>query len=380
MLALVAIISPITVRMYTPSFLSMKHTLSTDNLMIQYSLIIYLILLGLSQLIYCWLQTLTSCVKVNLRLGLTFYLIGSLTCFVSKLLALFYIGRLFQAFGIAIIAINYRAIITIFFEKKYRLKVYSVTGMLMTLIAMPDSYLSGWLTDNISWRYSFLLMCLIATLCLITTHNLRQIDKKYQDKKISVFNEFIRFLTNKRLRQHLFPAITQYAGFITFIINAPFIIINNNIPPNCYGFYLMLIAFAYFVGSLIVYILGRICHCSRDSSMMIGLIISFISTISLIIFSIQHILNSRLLMLMIIPYQIGTCIINQTSNSLLFDYSNINPIIISSFIGASKNIIVSFVALASLYFCESQFNLVFFLFVITGVNMSAYIIYKLKTL
>jgi|GEM_PF-2657720 MFS transporter, DHA1 family, multidrug resistance protein len=342
-LAMLPALIPLSLRMYTPSFLDITTTFSTTIQSIQYSLVIFFFILAFFE--FSFKRQMLLFGEKAVLLGLSAFIVGSLLAACSTSLAIFYLARVFQAFGAACAAVNYRVKVTLLFDLEERVVAYSFIGILMSLIILPDAIISGLLTITVGWRGVFILATLIG--CILLYLYWKYLYQKGSPYEASAYLKQ-KVTVNKRQVCMFLILAFQFSGFAVFIVGATdYFLRVHSLSPLHYGFLLLLVSLGYLLSSISIYLFSKLLNIKSSHFLIVGLFFSLIAAFSIYLLSNFYPYTSVVwYFFFMMCYQVGTRFINLSGNFFLVTRNNATKA--SSCLGSIKYFFAGVISLISI--------------------------------
>lgn len=264
------IIGQSAIDIYLPSMPGMVHELHTTSTAIQLSLTAFLIGFAVSQLIYGALSDRYGR-KPVLLLGLSIFLIGSVGCVFSSTIQIFFIFRLLQGLGVGAASTMSRAIARDSFEGKDLSRISAYTAMAWATVPVLAPLLGSYIQTYLGWRYNFVFLILFALSFIIAI--VIALPETFPEHKRNLQNSALTnykyLLTHKVFLKYILCVMLLYGMLVNFNVAAPFLIqtlFHQSVV--AYGWWIVLITAAYFLGSFTSSRLIR--YVSSDRLMIVG--------------------------------------------------------------------------------------------------------------
>lgn len=230
----------ISMDIYVPSLLNIMQTFSINESMVQWTLSIYMLGVGIAELLCGPLADYYGRRRVVL-VGLIIYLIGTGVCVFASSITILIAGRLLQSIGSCAAVVVAFAIVRDLYTVKKSARMYSylnaVTMIAPVLAPMLGGYLNIWTG---SWRSSFVFLFLFGLASLGGIYYFLQ-ETLPQDKRIeinikNVFQRYCFILKNGEFFTNSFYALTVLVILFSFCGISSFLLINVlHISKQSYG-------------------------------------------------------------------------------------------------------------------------------------------------
>jgi MFS transporter, DHA1 family, multidrug resistance protein len=354
---------PLSFRMYTPSFLGITKTFMVHINSVQYTLVIFFFVISIFDLSFK--KQVAFFGEKAVFVGLSVFIAGSLLAAISGSIAMLYIARIFQGFGAACAAVNTRSKVTTLFDLKERVFVYGVIGILMSLMLLPDTIIAGFITASFGWGSVFIFLALFAaTAFFLYVKNIYQ----KNDLRQPLVDHKSQPAVRKNQVFLLLMAAFQFGGYTLFLVGSTrYFLLDYGLSPEHYGALFFLIALGYFFASLCVSLVSRFIQIPPFHLAIIGLMLSLLSASLGYAFSVNH-FSAHLVwyFLFMMCYQMGTRLINLSSNVLLIQGKN--PAKASAYVGTVKYFFAGTLSLTAILATHQLSEM--FLMILMGSVMS----------
>lgn len=226
---MMASLAQITADMYVPSLPYMAAGLNTSNHAIQLTVSIYLLGFSLSNLYYGPLSDRIGRRK-PLLIGLALTTLGGLICMLAPSVTVAMIGRLVQGLGVGSCNSVGRSFMRDLFSGSHLAKLGSHIGMASVFVVAAAPTLGGYIQHYIGWRgvffvlfaYSLLIWFLMWKILPETNLDLNP----HATKLRTVFHNFSMLLRNKTFLGYTLCSSFAYAGLLSYMTVAPFLLQN----------------------------------------------------------------------------------------------------------------------------------------------------------
>lgn len=292
-------IGQLGVDLYLPSLPHIAKSLGSIPSMIKLTLPVYLLGMGVSQII-CGPVADATGRKPILYLGFSIFILCSIGCFFSLNARWLLIFRFFQGTGVGGIIINVRAVMRDFFHGKKMARASSIIFGIWTLTPLVAPVVGGYIQDFFGWRANFFALFLIAFIVGTFVYWLLPESLDHEHKKtlhpIEVSKNYIKLFSDKVFVSFSMLSALCYTYFICYVTVSPFLFQNDlGLSPVIYGWLVLLIAFGIGTGSWICTHLVstvKIIHV-----ILTGIIIMVTATVSMVIWAVLAQLSIALLLI-----------------------------------------------------------------------------------
>ena len=280
----------VAIDIYLPSWPAMVNALHTSVPLLQTSLTIYILFLGISQLFYGPCSDRFGR-KPVLLIGCSIFLISSVAAIfitsINQLLLLRAVQGIGMGSGFSVAS----AVLADTFTGKRLAQMTAYSAMVYSLSGILAPLLGGYLQHYIGWQANFFAMAiyaltLIILLYLFVFETNQQPDKSAIQPK-SIVKNYLVLLSDFRFTGNVICLMLLYGIMITFSVIGPFILQNVlHVNEINYGKLLLIVGLSYFVGATITsHLLKRF---KVHAIIIAGFGIITISSLSLLIASTLH--------------------------------------------------------------------------------------------
>ncbi|MCQ5365007.1 MFS transporter [Anoxybacillus salavatliensis] len=220
-LSIAAFLGPFTQTIYTPSLSEIKHFFAVNQLMVNFTISLYTIILACSQFLIGPL-TDTRGRKAVLLPGLLFFIFGSLICFVSTNYYAFLLGRALQAFGISTGSIVAAAVIGDIYTPKERGSAMSIYQTMVFLGPVLGPLLGSFIAAYFHWQWAFITLAFAGLLSYIYNRCIlhETLPKDITRSKIHL-QTFKGIFFNQAAFSIMFLGFFQFYGYYIFLVFLP---------------------------------------------------------------------------------------------------------------------------------------------------------------
>lgn len=243
----------LAIDLYLPGLPQMKSALNTSKYITQISLTIYILAMGISQLIYGPLSDKYGR-KPVIVLGVFIFLIASLIVSIAQTGGIMLLGRGLQGIGMGASFTVASAILGDSFEGKQLALMMTLSSMVYALSPLLAPALGGFLTQYFGWRINFYFMTVISIILLISI--LLFIPETNDQKnpnavKIAhLIKNYLSMIAHVRFIFYTACLTMAFGMTIAFNVIGPFLLqVVLNVTPFYYGILLLFLGLAYLLGT-----------------------------------------------------------------------------------------------------------------------------------
>ena len=216
-----------SIDIYLPSMPSMVAALNTSTAMIQLSITIGLIGYGSTALIYGPMSDHFGR-RIIALIGLGIFIFGSILCVAASNIYLLLIGRALQGAGFASASGVAAPTVCDVYTGKDLVKAFSFVGMAMALMPVVAPVFGGYLHHYFNWRAPFIFLLAYGIMIFVlffkwfpeTNKTMRQCSIH----PIHIIKNYISILCHSRYLGFIFCSVFIFAGEISYVITAPFLL------------------------------------------------------------------------------------------------------------------------------------------------------------
>lgn len=240
-LAALSAFAPFSTDIYLASMPTIQHLFNTTAANVQLTLSLFFIGFAIAQLAWGPLSDRFGRRPV-VFIGLTLFVMGSLSCAVSTNITMLIISRIIQSIGACSGIVMVLTIIKDSFPNPNEMsKCLSITLSIRTLAPMIAPVIGSYLLVHINWQANFYFLTSYGILLLMGTLFLKESYPKHQRKPLPMNKLFHAYHEQIRHAPFLFAAIatgTNFAVLFAFISSSSFIYINiYHLAPHLFGYF-----------------------------------------------------------------------------------------------------------------------------------------------
>lgn len=220
---------------------------------IQMSFTLFLLVLGLCQLIYGSLSDRFGRKNI-LIMGFSLFILASYLCAISTSLSEFLCYRVLQAVGGGVGSVLTRAIVADRFDRLEAVKIFTTIFPIVGLSPALSPLIGGYLTHLFDWRSTFIAMVVFGIIALVLI--LLCLDEKKRPnlqeqtfaKKQYGYSELFK---NFEFLGYAFIVCTGYSAFRCYTTESPFVFDNQGYVSHEMGYFYITLSVTYVIGNLI---------------------------------------------------------------------------------------------------------------------------------
>jgi Bcr/CflA subfamily drug resistance transporter len=235
LLATVLILAPlalsisISMDIYVPSLPAIMDSFHTSQQAVQWTLSIYMLGVGLGQLICGPLIDRFGRRRIVL-IGLSLYSVGTAVCIYAHSIDTLVVGRLMQSLGSCTAIVVAYAVVRDVYDTQKGAKVYSFLNAIGATAPVLAPLLGGYLQIGFgSWRASFVFLFIFAIFSLIITfiflpETLAKSNSRRIDIKL-IINNYKTLLTSSSFMRHSYYTTVALTGLFVYCCVSSYILI-----------------------------------------------------------------------------------------------------------------------------------------------------------
>ncbi len=238
---------------YLPSWPAMVNEFHTTNQLLQLSLTMYVLFLGVAQLIYGPLSDRFGRRPV-LFFGIALFFVSSLGCIFTHSIYQLLLCRAIQGLGIGCGFTVASSILADVFQGKQLAKIISYSAMVYSLSLIFSPAIGGYLQHYIGWQANFAMMAIYAIILFALIYFF--VSETKDSKKIvtlspsDIIKNYLLLFTSVKFIGVVMCLVLAYGIMITFNIVGPFLFQETlHISVLHYGQLLLLVGLSYFIGA-----------------------------------------------------------------------------------------------------------------------------------
>lgn len=275
-------IGPMALNIFMPSMPGLARHFQVDYGLVQLTLTVYLIGLGLAQLVYGPLSDRYGRRPV-LLCGLAIFCLGSLLCMLAPSIEMLIGGRVLQAIGGCSGLVLGRAIIRDLYDRDRSAAMIGYVTMAMSLAPMFSPALGGYLDTLLGWRASFAFCVLSGVLVLgwVSFTLPETLAEPGQGEGVgAMLRGYAGLVRSPAFCSYALQTAFSSGVFFAFIAGAPFVVVTvMGLPSSAYGLWFIVVSLGYLTGNFFT---GRFAvRLGVDRMIAIGTIIGLLGILGL---------------------------------------------------------------------------------------------------
>jgi DHA1 family bicyclomycin/chloramphenicol resistance-like MFS transporter len=202
--------------------------------------------------------------RFTLLIGLTLFLIFTISCIFSPNIYVMILFRFLQGCGGGACMTLALVMIKDFFPKEQCTQMLSRIAVVLTVTPALSPIIGGYLTAFLGWQSTFISMALLGSFIFVLVIYKLPETLEARGNKIpstprqflalgSIFRPYFKILRDKRFISYAIVYSLPFAGQWCFLAAAPFIFINQlNVPTASFGYYMSSVTVLYILSSLMI--------------------------------------------------------------------------------------------------------------------------------
>ena len=225
LLMLMVVFSPLAIDIFLPALPIMALDLAVDITLMQWSISIFLLTMGLGQLFSGPLADKYGRKPVAI-VGISLYMLSAFTLYFTATIESHLLFRSLQGFGSCAISVAAFSIVRDKYNATESGMMYSYLNGFICCIPALAPLLGGWLTNQFNWQSNFMFMALFAVIACVTVAiflketNSTPIAKRPNIKVISI-SQYKSVIGNKIFLFHSVLVMISMAVIIAYVTSAP---------------------------------------------------------------------------------------------------------------------------------------------------------------
>lgn len=239
---------------YIPSVPSLVGVFHTTEALVQLTLSLYMLMMGVGQLLVGPLSDRFGRKPVALCSAVTFLLASLAIVFVGNILAMIVL-RMLQAFGACGMMVVAFAMVRDCYSDAMSAKVLSYLNSTIAVSPLFAPVLGGYIAKTLGWRACFAVLACLGSLCVLSVLWLQQETHATHQRvafNLQVFRRYGQLLASSRVWPYALAAGCGIAMFFCFFSISPFIIITLlKVSTTHFGYYFAVLGVAFLFGSML---------------------------------------------------------------------------------------------------------------------------------
>lgn len=371
----------LAIDLYLPSLPAMVNSLNSSNFYLQLTLTVYILSLGITQLIYGPCSDRFGR-KPVLIIGVIIFFIGSIaTTFATSIWSLL-IFRILQGLGMGCGFTIASAIMGDRFKGPQLARMTTFSSMIYSLSPILAPVLGGYLQYYIGWQANFAFMAIFSLLIFFSTvffipETNENLDLGALKFKNLIFN-YARMFKNSIFIGNIAALTLAFGIIVTFNIVGPFLLQEVlKVSAVTYGQLLLLVGGAYFIGTFMNSFLLKIFKI--NTVIFLGLILMLFFSIAIILSGWMNwfTVTSVILFTCLEMFSIGFVFPNCFAKALEVFPKNLG--VASSLIGSSGLIGTSLISVIVAHIHSTQEQALGYMFLVQAILAMLFFFFSLKS-
>lgn len=296
---------------YLPSFPAMAESFNTPIQNIEFSLTIFALGYGFSQIFYGPLSDAIGRRKPMLT-GLFLGTLGSFICYIAPTIEMLMVGRIFQALGAGATLTIGGAMFRDLFEGTTLAKYTSYSGIVFVIFLALAPLLGGYIQTFIGWRANFAFIMACSFLAFIAFIFIPETNRyiTFQNLHYSIVKQNVKTLIKHPIFiGYTICSLLTYGAILAWITTGPALLENVvGLTPIQYGWVYAITGIAFAVGAFVnSFIVPKY---GINKILLVGLLGMLLSGVIMLIFKLMGFINT--------PVIVGPAILLSFAASFVF--------------------------------------------------------------
>jgi MFS transporter, DHA1 family, multidrug resistance protein len=219
------ILNSMPIDIYLPAVQTISNDLSTSVNNVQLGIFIYMISIGLGQLILGPKSDQHGRKPVAI-LSLVIYIVASILATISTNIEMLMVSRLLQGFGACGCAITALAVVRDIYEESESARIYSLLNGAQSLVPALAPLLGGFIAVNWGWRYCFVLLSVASIITLLFSLS-RMPETRSLSNSSEQYRSYMSIITHKKFLTYSLASMASIAFIVQYVVKSPSLLIDN---------------------------------------------------------------------------------------------------------------------------------------------------------
>jgi len=276
-------LSQLAIDIYTPSLPAMQAYFAVDQHLIQLSVSVYVLCLGIGQLVWGAASDVIGRRPILIA-GTVLLFIGAVAAVFSQSIFILLLSRAIQGLGAAASNSVSRAVISDIYSGKKLMSRMSFVAGIWSLAPIVAPFIGGYLDHYVNWQANFVLLSIytflvMLALCFFMVEtNTNRVE--WQMKTLAM--NYVKVILNKAFIGCLLNLVMLLAVILVFNTLAPFIYeVNHGFTSSTYGLVALCMGAALFLGTFVNRYL--VLHLTPAVVLHIAQVVTIMSTLWILI-------------------------------------------------------------------------------------------------
>lgn len=240
-IAMLSMLTPLSIDMYLPSFLAIANDFNVTNTQVQLTLSSYVAGFALGQLFYGPISDSTGRKPVILA-GLAIFIFAAIGCALSQSINQLVLCRLIHGLAAASAAVVINALMRDLFRKEDFSRMMSFVTLIMTIAPLLAPIIGGWIIHWFNWQATFWILVICAVILLVMVfvfipETLKKADRQ-QFRISTTARNFLLLFKHRQVMCYIMSGAFSFAGLFSFLSAGPFVYMQlNNVAEDHFGYY-----------------------------------------------------------------------------------------------------------------------------------------------
>lgn len=239
---------------YIPSVPSLVSVFDTTAAMVQLTLSLYMLMMGVGQLVMGPLSDRFGRRPIAL-ISSVLFLLASLSIVIAPNILSVILLRMLQAMGASGMMCVAFAMVRDCYHDDMSAKVLSYLNSTIAVSPLFAPLLGGYIAATWGWRTNFIVLSVLAAICVLSVLFMQQ-ETHASHRRVAfdaaIFSRYWRLLLDRNVWPFLLASACGMSMFFCFFSISPFIIIDIlHVPEQHFGYYFAILGVAFLLGSMI---------------------------------------------------------------------------------------------------------------------------------
>ncbi|MCG9681725.1 multidrug effflux MFS transporter [Vibrio sp. Isolate23] len=219
------VLNSMPIDIYLPAVKTISEDLSTSVNNVQLGIFLYMISMGLGQLILGAKSDKYGRKPVAI-FSLVVYVAASVLASVSTSIEMLMVSRLLQGFGACGCAVTALAVVRDIYDESESARIYSLLNGAQSLVPALAPLLGGFIAVSFGWRYCFILLSVMSITTLLFSWS-RMVETNTVSGREEYNRSYASIVTNKKFLTYALASMSSMAFIVQYVVKSPVLLIDN---------------------------------------------------------------------------------------------------------------------------------------------------------